>query len=1017
MNSAKLIARATSTTALWYFVASAHSQLISGPMVGHTTPTTAQVWAHAGSGKTVEIVYGRVNAAPAQLITRSMPPRSTNNFTSLIELTGLIPATAYQYEIRVNGIKAEDGSFITAPALNKATKFSYFVASCMHHNIYPEQPAWTAVQTQNPAFNLLIGDNVYANTTDYNGIWRVSMLQRGIPNFATVLTEAPTYATWDDHDYGPNDSDGTAVGKENSLRCFKDLWANPSYGLPGIPGVFYTYYWGNIHFIVMDNRYNRVNEDAPDGPGKTQFGTPQRDWLLAQLKASRSPFKVVCTGGDMMGPYGNEMTTIANYISANNIYGVVFHAGDIHRNEYKQQDRGQGYLTTQITSSGIAKNGDRPWAMIDVDTTQADPVMTARFFEKEVPTTTNSIRLSQLTKAGVNDVILNSPSGGESLNAGSVHSVKWTRVGTGNSNVKLEYSTGAGWKPIVNSVANTGSFNWTVPAENSSTVKLRVSSLDGLITDESVEFFTIGPADPNPLPPSNQVLNPSFEIGGNAPLFWNLSSSAVGSNATAQDGASSLRIEKVGASGNTTQTISTQVGKVYNISAWINAIGITAGKAVFDTSDIYDGIGQGQFVISTANTGWTKYSGSFTATHASVTLRMFTDTNFRGVVYFDNILLERINDPPVAESQSVTTAENVAKAITLNANDFDGDPLSYSVVNSPANGTLSGIAPNLTYTPTPNYKGLDSFTFRVNDGIVYSPTVTVSIQVNPAAPTNLVVNPSFEAGGSAPTSWTRASSAVGSTASAQDGSNSLRIAMAGINNPTTQTIPIQSGKTYNLTVWIHAADMTSGNAVFDTNDQYDGPGQGQFVISSANSGWTKYSGSFTANTAFIMLRMFTGSSFAGTVYFDNITLSEELADPFTSWIDGFYQGSSNPAIHGFRADPDNDGLANGLEFTLGGNPSISDSSNIMPTGVKTGDNYVYTFKRSDASENGTVQVVQYASNPGAWTDIMIAATSGVSGGASYTVSEGTPATNPDSIVVTVPHNGDRLFVRLKVVQQ
>ena len=87
------------------------------------------------------------------------------------------------------------------------------------------------------------------------------------------------------------------------------------------------------------------------------------------------------------------------------------------------------------------------------------------------------------------------------------------------------------------------------------------------------------------------------------------------------------------------------------------------------------------------------------------------------------------NTAPVANAQSVTTNEDTAKAITLTGSDADGDPLTYSVVTNPAHGTLSGTAPNLTYTPAANYNGADSFTFKVNDGKVDSAAATVSITV------------------------------------------------------------------------------------------------------------------------------------------------------------------------------------------------------------------------------------------------------------------------------------------------
>jgi autotransporter-associated beta strand protein len=88
-----------------------------------------------------------------------------------------------------------------------------------------------------------------------------------------------------------------------------------------------------------------------------------------------------------------------------------------------------------------------------------------------------------------------------------------------------------------------------------------------------------------------------------------------------------------------------------------------------------------------------------------------------------------VNVAPVATAQSVTAAEDVAKSITLAGTDSNGDPLTFTVVIPPANGTLSGTAPNLIYTTTANYNGADSFTFRVNDGLLNSATATVNLTV------------------------------------------------------------------------------------------------------------------------------------------------------------------------------------------------------------------------------------------------------------------------------------------------
>ena len=96
-----------------------------------------------------------------------------------------------------------------------------------------------------------------------------------------------------------------------------------------------------------------------------------------------------------------------------------------------------------------------------------------------------------------------------------------------------------------------------------------------------------------------------------------------------------------------------------------------------------------------------------------------------------SITISPVNDTPIANNQSVSTPEDIAKGITLTGSDVDGNPLSYIITSAPLHGTLSGTAPNLTYTPTGNYNGPDNFTFKVNDGFVDSNTATVSLSITP----------------------------------------------------------------------------------------------------------------------------------------------------------------------------------------------------------------------------------------------------------------------------------------------
>ncbi|MGH9936091.1 MAG: Ig-like domain-containing protein, partial [Blastocatellia bacterium] len=105
-----------------------------------------------------------------------------------------------------------------------------------------------------------------------------------------------------------------------------------------------------------------------------------------------------------------------------------------------------------------------------------------------------------------------------------------------------------------------------------------------------------------------------------------------------------------------------------------------------------------------------------------------------------------INRLPVVNEQTATTDEDAAKTITLTGSDPDGQSLQFVIVRQPAHGRLSGAGANLTYSPTANYNGADSFTFKAADGFGDSNVAAVFIAVRPVndAPA-LTVSPALAA--------------------------------------------------------------------------------------------------------------------------------------------------------------------------------------------------------------------------------------------------------------------------------
>jgi VCBS repeat-containing protein len=96
------------------------------------------------------------------------------------------------------------------------------------------------------------------------------------------------------------------------------------------------------------------------------------------------------------------------------------------------------------------------------------------------------------------------------------------------------------------------------------------------------------------------------------------------------------------------------------------------------------------------------------------------------------ITITPVNDAPDAIDDTATVNEDSSMVIAVLANDtdVDGDLLSATSVSAPANGTAAiNDGATITYTPNPNFCGLDSFTYSISDGNGGGDTATVTITV------------------------------------------------------------------------------------------------------------------------------------------------------------------------------------------------------------------------------------------------------------------------------------------------
>jgi len=375
--------------------ATQENDVAAGTLVGQVTSSTAALWMHAAQGADV-VAHYRADADGAQEQAAKFVPIEKPVATGVpgrpakVTLRGLKPATAYRFRVSIDGKFAPEWScsFKTAPVEGRSCRFRLGLTSCMKYG--QPQDSWKLFLKEKPDLHLTVGDTQYSDSTDADVQWRHHLRYRRVPEFAEVIRNVPTIAVWDDHDYGPNNSDGAARGKEASLASWRQVWANPRLGTNQTPGAFFKYSWGDVDFFVLDGRYHRSPDRAPDNDKKRMLGDEQFTWLLDGLKKSSASFKIIASGStlDHSRADGWKIYTFSRHrlfdaIRKHNISGVVYLSGDIHRSlvwEHRESGR-VGYPLVEVVSSGIANSKTLSFATIDFDTTLADPTMRVRIVQ------------------------------------------------------------------------------------------------------------------------------------------------------------------------------------------------------------------------------------------------------------------------------------------------------------------------------------------------------------------------------------------------------------------------------------------------------------------------------------------------------------------------------------------------------------------------------------------------------------------------------------------------------------
>jgi alkaline phosphatase D len=393
------------------FAISTQAQLRSGPMLGYAYFREVMIWLQTEESAEVYIKYVDI-ATDESYITEKVITEKSTAFTAHLLADKCKPGKKYSYEIYINDSKIDIDvplTFKTQRVWDENGNFDDFrilTGSCAFiSEKYFDRPGepygqhyeiFESMAKMNGDIMVWLGDNIYYREADWysrSGMIARNNFARAIPEYKQFLATCNHYAIWDDHDYGPNDSDRGYRNKKDALDIFKMFWANPHYGNSEAEGVFFKFSYNDVDFFMLDNRYHRSPTDRMTGD-KTILGEVQLKWLLEGLASSKANFKIITMGGEFLSnkqtheyyaKYPEERQKILDHIIAEEIEGVLFLNGDLHmsdlcvwepRNFYPILDFTVSPLTSGPYKEGCDKNepmriegtciSERNYGVIDV---------------------------------------------------------------------------------------------------------------------------------------------------------------------------------------------------------------------------------------------------------------------------------------------------------------------------------------------------------------------------------------------------------------------------------------------------------------------------------------------------------------------------------------------------------------------------------------------------------------------------------------------------------------------------
>ena len=266
--------------------------LWSGGVTENTAKVTGQVSLDSDSVRLV-LSKSKDLASPSYSAYK-MADSITNNRVVTFDLSSLESNTQYYYGLEIDNNPSRVSNYVGKfqTVSNDAMNFSFAFGACSRSadgNVYKtiaHEDILFFLHTGDLHYNDIGSDDISRFRTAYEN-------QLTGTDMGKLFKNTPMAYMWDDHDYGPNNSDATAPGRNSSRLAYQQFV--PHYPLDAGSGdvpIYQSFNVGRVLFILTDNRSERTYYRASSSD-KTVLGAQQKAWFKNKLLEAQGTYPLI----------------------------------------------------------------------------------------------------------------------------------------------------------------------------------------------------------------------------------------------------------------------------------------------------------------------------------------------------------------------------------------------------------------------------------------------------------------------------------------------------------------------------------------------------------------------------------------------------------------------------------------------------------------------------------------------------------------------------------------------------